>query len=301
MTMPSWSVIVPTRNRPRQLTSCIRALARVVPPAGGFEVIVVNDGGDPPEPGVMAIEPGLATLVRHATQPHAGPAAARNTGARMARGSWLAFTDDDCEPSPGWLLALERALTTHPAALAGGVVRNVALDSVFSEASQRLVSFVVTWFDGESREPFFSSNNIALSRTAFLEAGGFDPAFATSAGEDREFCDRWYAQRRDSLLVDDAVVDHRHELTLRSFMRQHHGYGRAAHQYRHRRRSAGRPVRVEPRFYAGSLRHAVQSQPIIRGAALAGCTLLAHTAYAAGLLRERWTNTRHADAPVEHP
>lgn len=291
MTTPSWSVIVPTRNRPRQLAGCIRALAHLQPPAGGFEVIVINDGGEPPDENLSAHSSGTPTVVRIATQAHAGPAAARNTGARMAAGTWLAFTDDDCEPSSGWLLAFERALVAQPMSLAGGEVRNIVADSIFSEASQLLVAFVANWFDGESRERFFSSNNIALSRAAFLEAGGFDPGFVTSAGEDREFCDRWSAQGRASLSVRDAIVGHRHELSLRSFMRQHHSYGRAAQHFRRRRSGAGRPVRIDPRFYVASLRHAVRSQPLGRGAALAGCTLLAHTVYAAGVLRESWRTT----------
>ena len=301
MTLPAWSVIVPTRDRPRQLASCMQALLRVSSPAGGFEVIVVNDGGHQPTfEDVMRNAAREASLVRFVTQPNTGPAGARNAGARLAAGSWLAFTDDDCEPSTDWLQALERALNRDPTSLAGGVVRNVVADSVFSEASQLLVGFVVDWFKGESREPFFSSNNIALSRAAFLEAGGFDEGFGTSAGEDREFCDRWYSQGRSAVLVEDARVDHRHELSLRSFIRQHHGYGRAAHRFRQRRRSAGRSVRIEPGFYVASLRHALRSQPVIRGAALAGCTMLAHTAYAAGLVRENWRSSRPDTSRVEH-
>lgn len=296
MTTPAWSVIVPTRNRPRALANCVRALSRLNPPAGGFEAVVVNDGGQQPDDDVLRHSSGTAMRVRFETQPHAGPAAARNTGARLATGAWLAFTDDDCEPSVDWLPAFERALSEHPGALAGGVVRNVVADSVFSEASQRLVGFVVDWFDGDSREPFFSSNNIAVSRTAFLEAGGFDPTFGTSAGEDREFCDRWFAQGRESLPVHDALVDHRHVLSLRSFIRQHHGYGRAAYHFRSRRSSAGRPVRIDPAFYLGSVRHALRSEPVGRGLALAGCTILAHSAYAAGLFRESWRKRRSAVA-----
>lgn len=300
MTMPAWSVIVPTRDRPLQLASCVRSLLQVRSPTGGFEVIVVNDGGDQPTfEDVLRNGAGGAPVVRFVTQPNTGPAGARNRGAHMAAGSWLAFTDDDCEPSTDWLQNLERALDRHPEALAGGVVRNVVSDSVFSEASQLLVGFVVNWFKGESREPFFSSNNIAVSRAAFLEAGGFDEGFGTSAGEDREFCDRWFAQGRSSLLVEDALVAHHHELSLRSFMRQHHSYGRAAHRFRQRRRTAGRKVRIEPRFYLESLRHAMSSQPVVRGAALAGCTLLAHTAYAAGLVREGWHENRAITSRAE--
>jgi len=299
MTTPAWSVIVPTYNRPQQLARCRDALSRLQPPAGGFEVIVVNDGGTPV--GEMRQDTtGTATTIRYATQQHEGPAAARNTGASMAAGTWLAFTDDDCETAPGWLQAFERALASHPDALAGGVVRNAVAGSMFSEASQLLAGFVASWFDGTTRERFFTTNNIAVRRAAFLDAGGFDEAFGASAGEDREFCDRWTAQGRESIQVVDAIVDHAHALSLRSFLRQHHGYGRGALRFRHTRRAAGRPIRIEPGFYLASLRHMVRAKPIARGVALAGCTLLAHTAYAAGLARESLREGRASPEQTEH-
>ena len=300
MTTPAWSVIVPTYNRPQQLALCMDALLRVEPPAGGFEVIIINDGGDQEVDEVRRAAKGTATTVRYAAQLHAGPSGARNTGARMAVGTWLAFTDDDCEPSSGWLQAFERAIVAHPDALLGGVVRNAVSDSMFSEASQLLAGFVAGWFDGAARERFFTSNNIAVARAAFLDAGGFDAAFRASAGEDREFCDRWSAQGRESMQVSDAIVNHRHALSLRSFLRQHHGYGRAAQRFRHGRRASGRPIRIDPSFYLASLRHAASERPIARGVALAGCTILAHTAYAAGLARESWRENRAAPARAEH-
>ena len=39
-----FSVVVPTRNRPRQLGACLDALARLDYEAGNFEVVVVDDG-----------------------------------------------------------------------------------------------------------------------------------------------------------------------------------------------------------------------------------------------------------------
>lgn len=300
MTTPAWSVIVPTYNRPHQLARCVDALSRVEPPAGGFEVIVVDDGSSQGVDDVRRAATGTAPAVRYAAQAHAGPGAARNTGARLAVGTWLAFTDDDCEPSSGWLLAFERAIVAHPHALAGGVVRNAVPDSMFSEASQQLAGFVAGWFDGTARERFFTSNNIALARAAFLDAGGFDEAFGASAGEDREFCDRWTAQGRDSMQVADAIVDHNHALSLRSFLRQHHGYGRAAQRFRQGRRAAGRPIRIDPSFYLASLRDAVKARPVARGVALAGCTVLAHAAYVAGLARESWREIRVAPPRAEH-
>ena len=120
--------------------------------------------------------------------------------------------------------------------------------------------------------------------------------FGSGAAEDREFCDRWTAQGRPSMQVPDALVDHMHALSLRAFVRQHHGYGRGARRFRSGRRIAGRPVRIDPADYLASLLHAVKARPFARGVALAGGTVLAHTAYLAGRVRESWLVTRSTPA-----
>jgi glycosyltransferase involved in cell wall biosynthesis len=99
---PTFSVIIPTYNRPRHVRGCLRALTQQNYPRQQFEVIVVDDGSL--EPLERAVDPYrerlTVTLLR---QRNAGPGAARNTGASVARGQYLAFTDDDCRPPSDWL------------------------------------------------------------------------------------------------------------------------------------------------------------------------------------------------------
>src|SRR5262245_37328532 len=94
-----FSIVVPTYQRPDQLTMCLQSLTFLDYPRSNFEVIVVDDGSEmPPETVVAAFHDRLdVTLL---TQPHAGPAQARNTGAAHAKGAFLVFTDDDCTPAP---------------------------------------------------------------------------------------------------------------------------------------------------------------------------------------------------------
>lgn len=281
---PAWSVIVPTYNRPERLADCVRGLAALRPPDGGFEIIIVNDGGVAPPPAVHAAAvAGNALYAHFLTRPNGGPAGARNDGAARARGRRLAFTDDDCVPDSDWLLALDAALDRAPDALVGGAVLNALTDNVYSEASQVLAEYVMEYFDGEGRERFFTSNNIALARDAFHDVGGFDGSFGLSAGEDREFCDRWHAAGRRSLRVPGAVIRHAHALDLRSYLRQHFAYGAGALSFRAVREDAGRPVGIDPGFYTGSLRHAWRGRPLLRGAAMAAWTAVAHAAYMTGL------------------
>ena len=103
---PDISIIVPTRNRPEKIVTCLQALSAQTYPHDRFEVIVVDDGSDVPL--APAITPFRASLpLRFVEQKRAGPACARNNGARHAAGRLLAFTDDDCEPGAGWLGAFD--------------------------------------------------------------------------------------------------------------------------------------------------------------------------------------------------
>ncbi len=290
-----FSVIVPTYQRPAHIAACVAALRRVERPGGTVEIVIVNDGGASLAASVATGALDAGCEVRVIDQANAGPASARNAGATAARGSYLAFTDDDCRPEPGWLTAFDEALRAQPDALVGGRTVNAITASPFAEASQILADFVAAFFHGGAAGRFFTSNNIAVAREQFLESGAFDTSFPFSAGEDREFCDRWSTQGRPSATVEAAVVRHEHALTARRFLRQHFTYGRGAAAFRRVRSSTGRPVRVEPGFYARSLAHAWAAAPRGRGALYVALTMTAHASYAVGLLWESRRLRRRPD------
>src|SRR5262249_55512081 len=110
---PLFSVIIPTYMRPQQLQDCLEGLACQNYPRDRYEVIVVDDGSpDMPEPVTTPFHARMQLRLLRA--PHGGPAAARNAGAREAAGDLLAFTDDDCVPSSGWLQALAHGISCAP-------------------------------------------------------------------------------------------------------------------------------------------------------------------------------------------
>jgi GT2 family glycosyltransferase len=288
---PRFTVIVPTFERPAPLAACVGALRALDRPGGSLEIVIVNDGGRPPAPDTVRAADDATLVLRVVDQRNAGPASARNRGAAEARGEFLAFTDDDCLPDRGWLTAFDAALRATPDALVGGRTVNAIPDSVFADTSQRLADFVSSYFHGGAMGRFFTSNNLAVAREAFLAAGGFDTSFPFSAGEDRELGDRWSAQGRPSVTAPDALVRHAHRLSARGFLRQHFTYGRGAVAFRRVRAESGRPVRVDPAFYLQSLAYALRGGGV-RAPARAALTAIAHAAYAAGLVYE----SRHARA-----
>ena len=289
---PFFSIVVPTYNRREQLTRCLTSLAGLDYPRDRFEVIVVNDGGAQPEAMIGSL--GQELKVKLIYQQHAGVAAARNTGSAQASGEFLAFTDDDCAPDPHWLEALAQSLHTWPDHLIGGRTANALPHNLFSTASQLLASYVYNYYNREPHAArFFASNNMALSAERFRTIGGFDCTYTRAAAEDRELCDRWQYHGHHMTYVPEAVVYHAHELTFRTFWRQHFGYGRGAYQF-HRARALRRQARIKiepPSFYTNLARYPWRGSQTHRPVLLACLLVLSQSANAAGFFWEMFNRT----------
>ena len=253
MRRPFFSIIVPTYNRSEHLAACLESLAQLNYSRQAFEVIVVDDASERPPSEVCSAFRGRLDI-ELVTQPHGGPAAARNTGSQRAKGEFLVFTDDDCRPQPDWLRHIELRCLAAPNDMIGGRTVNLLQDNPFSQTSQLIVDIVYDYYNQGPQGPrFFASNNLVVPTASFRRIGGFNARFTTA--EDRDLCDRWLHQGYRMTYAPEAIVCHAHLLTLRTFSRQHFDYGRGAfrfHQVRAQRGSG--PFRPELRFYLQCLR-----------------------------------------------
>jgi len=286
--LPSFSVVVPTYERPAQLAACLRSLAQLDYPRGRFEVLIVDDASThAPRELIESFVGALdVKLLRQAT--NAGPAAARNLGARRARGDFLAFTDDDCEPEREWLRAFAARFREERARIVGGRTVNALAENPYSETSQLIIDVVYAHFNrDDAGAHFFASNNFAVHAASFRETGGFDETFRTS--EDREFCARWRSRGLGLTYEPRAVVRHSHALAPGSLWRQHFGYGRGALRF-HRARAIAGDGRFKPDadFYTKLLRAALSQTPRARAARLTALLLWSQAANAAGFFYEKF-------------
>jgi glycosyltransferase involved in cell wall biosynthesis len=236
----TFSIIIPTYNRPQELTSCLDSLTLLEYENDGFEVIVIDDGSPvSPEPAITPFRDRIS--LRLLKQKKAGPASARNAGASQARGRFLAFTDDDCRPARNWLKELGQRLHTEPGSMVGGRVVNAVSENICSSASHLILDIVYAYYNVNGMDPhFFASNNMAVATDPFLSAGGFDTSYPEAGGEDREFCDRWRGIGYQMVYEPAAIIWHTHKLNLRTFWKQHKAYGRGAFRFNrsHARRGA---------------------------------------------------------------
>lgn len=262
---------------------CAQTLSRC-----SFEVVICDDGS--PEPLAPAVAPFESRLaLRLISQPNAGPAAARNHGARMARGSILAFTDDDCIPAPDWLERLAARFERNPDQLVGGGMTNTLPLDPYATATQLLMDSVYEYHEERpAGQRFYSTTNLAVPADRFRQIGGFSEDYLHAAGEDYDFCARWNESGFGASYAPDAIVGHAHGHNLASFCKQHFTYGRALLRVRQRAaRRQRRAIRLEPaRFYSRLLAYPVRHGRGMRRWTQAALVLLSQVATAAGAARE---------------
>jgi GT2 family glycosyltransferase len=178
---------------------CLQALARQDLDPGDYEIVVADDAASEATRNFVAElakqSPARMSYVP-VTEAH-GPAAARNCGWRQARGEYLAFTDDDCEPAPDWLRNGLSALEHGADAAAGRVV---VPRPVRPTDYERDVA-------GLERAEFVTAN--CFCRRAALEAvGGFDEAFRAAWREDSDLHFSLLEAGYTVVRAENAVVVH---------------------------------------------------------------------------------------------
>ncbi len=209
-----FSVVVPAYQSEGVVGECLAALRAQTVAAGDFEVIVVDDGSRDAT-AARAAEGGARVL----RQANAGPASARNAGARAAEGDVVLFTDADCRPEPGWLDAMTRPFArTEVSAVQGryvGSQREIAArwsQLEFDERYERIP-------DGAPID-FIFTYSAAYRRSVFLALGGFDEGFPAPNGEDMDLAFRLQAGGHRFVFARSAHVKHVHPTTWVWYFRQ---------------------------------------------------------------------------------
>ena len=103
------SCIVPVFNGERYLSEALNSL--LAQTYKSIEIIVVDDGSTDRTPQVVG---SFGKQIRSLRQNNGGPAAARNSGVRIARGDFIAFLDADDLWHPEKLARQMKCLGTNP-------------------------------------------------------------------------------------------------------------------------------------------------------------------------------------------
>ena len=242
-------------------------------------MVVVDDGSLDGDAVAEAVSRWPGARLRR--QAPSGPAAARNAGARAARGTFICFTDDDCEPHEDWAERLVEALQSKTDAVGGRTVG--ATSDAIVRASELIAHAPALVSAREDSLVFTPSNNLAC-RADVLAAVPFDERYPEAAGEDREWCERLLRSGHVLRYEPSAVLVHHDEPDIRSFLQRQLRYGRGAFRFR---RLGPEPRSLEqPWFYVQLVRRGFSEGPI---AGMLVC--VAQLTTAAGFAAE-WVKTR---------
>lgn len=178
--VPAVSVVIPTRNRAAMLTEALDSVrCQTVQP---LEVIVVDDASDDETPTIVN---RFGPRCRYLRNPNRlGPAASRNRGCALARGSLIGFLDSDDLWKPGKLEAQLRRLKQVPGC---GLVYT---DRIWVNTSDGRVSFPPLSDLGPLPEGWILNEllldwpialpSVLLPAAVFHEMGGFDEELVTA-------------------------------------------------------------------------------------------------------------------------
>jgi GT2 family glycosyltransferase len=243
-TWPLATVIVCTRDRPRELEVCIESLLRMIHPR--FEVIVVDSApSNAATREAVERHTGERVPVRYMREDEPGLARARNRGLAEASGDLVAFTDDDVRVDASWLSELTQAFD-----LASGVTCTTGLSLPAELETQSQVwfeefggfskGFDRRIFDLDSHrcvEPLYpykvgwfgSGLNMAFDAPSLRALGGFDEHLGAGTrvhgGEDLDAFLRVILNGWRLVYEPRALVWHYHRRELDALRRQLHGSG----------------------------------------------------------------------------
>ncbi len=206
--LPTVSVVIASRGRPKSLTRCLTAIAQLDHPQ--FEVVVV---ADPP-----GLEAARRFPVKCVACDVSNISAARNLGITAAAGEVVAFIDDDAVPEPPWLRALSAPFSNPDVAAAGGTV--LGRNGISFQWKRGMVDRLLQTSDLDAPEGRTSLHrtkpgsaieikgvNCAYRRSVLAGLGGFDPDLRYYLDE-TELNLRLAAIGAVTAVVPDARVHH---------------------------------------------------------------------------------------------
>ena len=242
-TESSVTVAICTRDRPRELRSCLESVLalREAGDERTFEVLVVDNA--PRDTRTEELVRALPS-VAYAREPKPGLDFARNRALTEATGELVAFLDDDTVADPGWLDGLSEAVRENPdAAAVTGAVLPYELETQAQIIFERRGGFRRGFEKLRYHGPTFPGNplypvgaglfgagaNMVVRRDVVLALGGFDEALDTGpplpGGGDLDIFYRVVRAGHPLVYEPRMLVFHKHRRDLADLRRQYWTWG----------------------------------------------------------------------------
>lgn len=209
------TVIIANWNGRQYLPACLKALSQQS--FTDFEVLVVDNGST--DGSVDSLQDDWPNVRLTRLERNQGFAVANNLGARLAKGEWITFLNNDAYPEPDWLAALVTASQANPkySVFASRIMLvdpPELLDStgdvyhISGNAWHRGYRHEAATFQPAAGDVFSACAAAAMFRKAdFLDWGGFDEDFFAYM-EDIDLGFRLRLSGLPTYYVPEAIVRH---------------------------------------------------------------------------------------------
>jgi len=207
------SIIIPVYNGGEKFRACLESVRALNPPAD--EVIVIADS-DTDGSRELARGYGARVLVQ---SPQAGPAKARNWGAREASGDVVFFLDADCTAQTDLIARVKDAMRDSNTAALIGSYDDAPGNPSFLSQYKNLMHHYTHQMGSEEASTFWGACG-AVRRDVFLSLNGFDAEkYTRPCIEDIELGYRMRAAGHKIRLVKDLQIKHLKQWTASSLFK----------------------------------------------------------------------------------
>lgn len=171
MSNPFFSVIIPSYNRSSLLREALDSVFSQT--FTDYEVIVVDDGSTD---NTLEILKNYGDKIKVLQQRNSGPGAARNHGAKEAKGEFLTFIDSDDIWFPWTLKILHDVILEKKCSwIAGSIMRFTGEKIDITKYDKPLEITKYTDYLSASKIPYWiGCGATAFNRTSFIDAGCFN-------------------------------------------------------------------------------------------------------------------------------
>lgn len=220
------SVIIPSYNAEKTIKKCVESvLAQNL--GQGFEIIIVDDGSSDNTKNIVKEfikkNKNKKIEIKLLEQKNSGPAFARNSGAKVAKGEVIVFTDSDCDAEKNWLKEMLSPFS------------NAKVVGVQGAYKTKQKSLIARFIQAEIEERYermkkaecldwIGSYSAAYRKEIYFKEGGFDSNFKIASGEDPDFSYRLSEKGYSLVFNPNAIVYHTHPESLEKYLRKKFGH-----------------------------------------------------------------------------
>ena len=208
------SIIVCTRNRAKELRTCLPALIQEAKTFDDVEIVMVDNGSNDDTAAVVSkLAEKERCPVVYVYEPVAGLCVARNRGMKTAKGKVLVYIDDDAVPHKGWVGVIREIFQDQHVDSAGGRIIAKPQGGMPDWFPPGLVWVIGEYYKGDEQRRYNlphdcpAGGNFAVRKQVSEALGGFDERLKLY-NDEVDFFRRMSENGFNSVYFPKMVVDH---------------------------------------------------------------------------------------------